>query len=62
MFIDIIDNMDPESIQKRIDKNRDEIEYWLNGNFPLDIVYMRINILSSQNKKLVKILNNVNNE
>ena len=54
--------MDPGSIQKRIDKNRDEIEYWLNGNFPLDIVYMRINMLSSQNQRLVEKLNKVSNE
>jgi len=44
-------------IQKRIDKNRDDIHKILNRNLPLDLVYMRIRMLSAQNKMLIDKLN-----
>lgn len=47
------------NIQKRIDKNRDEIEKWLNGDYPIDIVYMRIRMLAAQNKILIDQLKNI---
>lgn len=48
--------LDEEKIKVKIDKNRDEINYWLNGDYPLDVVYMRIRMLSSQNERLIKQL------
>lgn len=48
--------LDEEKIKAKIDKNRDEINYWLNGDYPLDVVYMRIRMLSSQNERLIKQL------
>jgi hypothetical protein len=44
-------------IQKRIDKNRDEIDKWLNGDYPIGLVYIRIRMLSAQNKMLIDKLN-----
>lgn len=43
-------------LRKRIDKNRDEIDKWLNGHYPLDLVYMRIIMLSAQNERLISQL------
>lgn len=48
-----IKNVSQQEIQKRIDKNRDEIEQWLNGDYPLGLVYMRIRMLSAQNERLI---------
>ena len=48
-----IKNVSQQEIQKRIDKNRDEIEQWLNGDYPLELVYMRIRMLSAQNERLI---------
>jgi len=45
-----------ESIQKQISKNRDEIEMLLHKNIPLDLLYIRIRMLSSQNEKLIKLI------
>ena len=45
-----------EALRKRIDKNRDEIDKWLNGDYPLDLVYMRIRMLSAQNERLISQL------
>ena len=44
------------ALRKRIDKNRDEIDKWLNGDYPLDLVYMRIRMLSAQNERLISQL------
>lgn len=44
------------ALRKRIDKNRDEIDKWLNGDYPLDLVYMRIRMLSDQNDRLISQL------
>lgn len=44
------------ALQKKIDKNRDEIDKWLNGDYPLDLVYMRIRMLSAQNERLISQL------
>ena len=51
-----IETVDKEKIKAKIDKNRDEINYWLNGDYPLDVVYMRIRMLSAQNERLIKQL------
>lgn len=51
-----IKTLDKEKIKAKIDKNRDEINYWLNGDYPLDVVYMRIRMLSAQNERLIKQL------
>ena len=45
-----------DDLRKRIDKNREEINKWLNGDYPLDIVYMRIRMLSAQNESLISRL------
>lgn len=44
------------TLQNRIDKNRNEIDKWLNGDYPLEIIYMRIKMLSAQNEKLISQL------
>ena len=44
------------SLRKQIDKNRAEIDMWLNGDYPLELVYMRIEMLSEQNKRLISRL------
>ena len=44
------------ALRKRIDKNRDEIDKWLNGDYPLELVYMRIRMLSAQNERLTSQL------
>lgn len=54
-----IETLDKEKIKAKIDKNRDEINYWLNGDYPLDVVYMRIRMLSAQNERLIKQLCNL---
>lgn len=45
-----------ESIQSRIDKNRDEIDRLLSKNIPLDLLYIRVNMLKDQNEELIKKL------
>lgn len=64
MYIEnqITKNMDSEnfyneSIKIKIEKNRKEIERFLNVDLPLDIVYFNIRILSASNEKLIKKLN-----
>lgn len=42
------------TIEQRINKNRDEINMWLNGDYPLELVYIRVRMLSVQNEKLTK--------
>jgi hypothetical protein len=42
-----------EDLLKRINNNRDEIERWLNGDYPLDIVYAQIKYLSDKNESLI---------
>ena len=44
------------ALRKRIDKNRDEIDKWLNGDYPLDLVYMQIRMLAAQNDRLISQL------
>jgi hypothetical protein len=44
------------SLRKQIDKNTAEIDMWLNGDYPLELVYMRIEMLSEQNKRLISRL------
>jgi stalled ribosome alternative rescue factor ArfA len=44
------------ALRKRIEKNRDEIDSWLNGDYPRDLVYMRIRMLSAQNERLISKL------
>jgi len=47
------------TLQERIDKNRDEINRWLNTDCPLDLVYMRIRMLSAQNERLISQLKDI---
>jgi hypothetical protein len=44
------------SLLKQIEKNRTEIDKWLNGDYPLELIYMRIEMLSEQNKRLISRL------
>jgi hypothetical protein len=53
----MVENQKRIDIQKRIDKNRDEIDKWLNGDYPIGLVYIRIRMLSAQNKMLIDKLN-----
>lgn len=49
--------MTDEEIQLKIDKNRDEINKILHMDWPLELVYVRIRMLSAQNEKLIEKLN-----
>ncbi len=49
-------HLSQSDLHKKIDKNRDEINKWLSGNYPLDVVYMRIRMLSAQNDRLISQL------
>lgn len=49
-----------EEISKKIDKNREEIHKWLSGDYPLNIVYMRVRMLSYQNERLISQLKSEN--
>lgn len=44
-------------IEKRIAKNRDEIDNLLSNDYPLEFVYIRIRMLSAQNERLISKLN-----
>ncbi len=58
-FKDIKTIVTKASLEKRIDKNRDEIHKMLNRNLPLDLVYMRTRMLSAQNEKLIAQLKDI---
>ena len=51
-----VEQSDNYSLRKQIDKNRTEIDKWLNGDYPLELIYMRIEMLSEQNKRLISRL------
>lgn len=54
---DYIDRQDPkEMLQHRIDVNREEIDYWLNSGADLELIYIKIRMLSAQNEQLIKQL------
>lgn len=46
-------------LQQRIDKNRDQIDLILHQDWPLELVYIRVNMLSAQNERLIAKLNNL---
>lgn len=48
--------MDNEAIKVKIDKNREEIDKFLNVDLPLDIIYFNIRRLSASNERLIKQL------
>lgn len=43
-----------EKLEKKIDKNREEINHWLHKDVDLSFLYMRINMLSAQNESWIK--------
>lgn len=50
-------DMNQEQIMQRIEKNREEINNILFQEWPLDLIYMRIEMLSAQNEQLIEKLN-----
>jgi|GEM_PF-6107128 len=44
---------DIKALEKRIDDNREEIDRLLHSDFPLDLLYMRIEFLSAQNEQWI---------
>lgn len=48
--------MTNQEIQKEIDKNREEINNLLSKDLPLDLLYIRIRMLSALNERLIKRL------
>ena len=50
-------NIEIMYLEKKVSENREEIERVLHSNLPLEIVYLRINILKSQNEHLIKRIN-----
>ena len=49
--------MNKEQIQQKIDKNREEIHKLLYSDFPLELLYIRVNMLTAQNLILIEKLN-----
>jgi hypothetical protein len=47
------------TLENRINKNREEIDKWLNGDYPLNLVYMRIRMLTAQNERLISQLKTI---
>lgn len=47
--------------EKQIESNRDQIGKFLDSELPLEIIYHNIRILSRQNEKLIKAMDNDNN-
>ena len=41
-------------LEKQIERNREEINSLLHKDIPLDLLYMRIRMLSAQNEKLIQ--------
>lgn len=41
------------TIEQRINKNRDEIDKLLHSNLPLDLIYIRIRMLAADNETLL---------
>lgn len=52
--------IDKEKIESRIDGNREEIHRLLEKDVPLELLYLRIKMLSSQNEKLIEKLKGLN--
>ena len=50
-------NMDTQTIKNKIEKNRKEINWFLNNDLPLDIIYFNVRRLSASNERLIKLLN-----
>ncbi len=48
--------MTTEEIEAKIQKNRDEINELLFKDWPLDLIYIRIRMITSQNERLIKKL------
>jgi len=43
-----------KDLEKQIERNRDEINSLSHKNIPLDLLYMRVRMLSAQNEKLIQ--------
>ena len=54
-----IANVPSVDLQKQIDKNRNEIDKWLNGDYLLELIYKRIKMLSNENERLMIKLKSV---
>lgn len=49
--------MTKEQIQEKINKNREQINELLYSDFPLELLYIRVNMLTAQNLILIEKLN-----
>ena len=49
--------MTKEEIQKKIDKNREEINNLMHVDLPLDIIYFNVRRLARSNERLIEMLN-----
>jgi len=47
------------ALRKRLEKNRDEINDWLNKDCPLELLYMRVRMLTAQNEKIIAQLKTI---
>jgi hypothetical protein len=47
------------ALRKRLEKNRDEINDWLNQDCPLELLYMRVEMLTAQNEKIIAQLKTI---
>lgn len=52
--------MDKKQIEAQIEKNRANIDRFLNIDLPLDIIYFNVRILAASNERLIKKLQNGN--
>lgn len=48
-----------EKLKRRIDNNREEINNILSKNWPVELLYIRIKMLSAQNGAYIQKLNNL---
>jgi len=46
-------------LQIKVDKNREEIDRLLCSDFPLDLLYIRVYMLTSQNERLIVRIKNL---
>lgn len=51
--------MNKEEIEAKIEKNRNEIQKFLNSDLPLDIVYFNVRIFAKMNERLIEKLTNL---
>lgn len=51
-----------QHLRDKIDRNREEIDYWLNKDVPLEFLYIRIGMMSKQNENWIKRIKAIQHE